>query len=186
MSRVGQNRIYTPYLTVYLVISLPKIPYVHRIYMVLANPINEQCDECVCMLMGTMCSVLCAHRSQTRCKHAHVVTYVRAHTHIHTHTECIVYAMKYIVDSKRSSQLLPEPTFHTSLLEQYLLSRFAQFVSVCVCECFCMCVCVCVCACMCACAPVVARTHSVKPFPYLTRKMWYYLYAHVDAAGKTF
>jgi len=38
ISRVGQNRIYTPYMTVYLVISLPKIPYIHRIYMVLANP----------------------------------------------------------------------------------------------------------------------------------------------------
>ena len=31
--RVGQNRIYTPYMTVYLVISLPKIPYIHRIYI---------------------------------------------------------------------------------------------------------------------------------------------------------
>jgi len=36
--RVGQNRIYAPYMTVYLVISLPKIPYIHRIYMVLAKP----------------------------------------------------------------------------------------------------------------------------------------------------
>jgi len=38
--RVGQHRIYTPYMTVYLVISLPKLPYIHRIYiyMVLANP----------------------------------------------------------------------------------------------------------------------------------------------------
>jgi hypothetical protein len=36
--RVGHNRIYTPYMTVYLVISLPKLPYIHRIYMVLANP----------------------------------------------------------------------------------------------------------------------------------------------------
>jgi len=36
--RVGQNRIYTYIYTVYLVISKPKIPYVHRIYMVLANP----------------------------------------------------------------------------------------------------------------------------------------------------
>ena len=42
MTRVGQNRIYTPYTTVYLVISLPKIPYVHRIYMVLANPIYDR------------------------------------------------------------------------------------------------------------------------------------------------
>jgi len=41
MSRVGQNHIYTPYMTVYLVISLPKIPYIHRTYMVLANPTHE-------------------------------------------------------------------------------------------------------------------------------------------------
>jgi hypothetical protein len=38
-ARVGQNRIYTPYMTVCLVITLHKIPYIHRIYMVLANPI---------------------------------------------------------------------------------------------------------------------------------------------------
>jgi negative regulator of sigma E activity len=37
--RVGQNRIYTPYMAVYLVIPLPKIPYMHRIYMVLTNSI---------------------------------------------------------------------------------------------------------------------------------------------------
>jgi hypothetical protein len=36
--RVGQNLVYTPYMTVYLMISLPTIPYIHRIYMVLANP----------------------------------------------------------------------------------------------------------------------------------------------------
>ena len=35
--RVGQNRIYTYIHTIYL-ISKPKIPYVHRIFMVLANP----------------------------------------------------------------------------------------------------------------------------------------------------
>jgi hypothetical protein len=38
MFKVGQNRIYTPYMTVYMVNSLPKIPYTHRMYMVLANP----------------------------------------------------------------------------------------------------------------------------------------------------
>jgi len=31
MCRVGQNRTYAPYLTVYLVISLPKIPYTHTV-----------------------------------------------------------------------------------------------------------------------------------------------------------
>jgi hypothetical protein len=44
-TRDGQNWvyiIYAPYMTVYLVISLPKIPYMHRIYMVLANPTHDQ------------------------------------------------------------------------------------------------------------------------------------------------
>ena len=31
--RFGQYCMYTPYMTVYLVISLPKIPYIHRIYV---------------------------------------------------------------------------------------------------------------------------------------------------------
>jgi len=31
--RVGQNRICTPYMTVCMVISLLKIPYVHRMYL---------------------------------------------------------------------------------------------------------------------------------------------------------
>jgi hypothetical protein len=43
--QVGQNQTYVglartvtaPYMTVYLVNSLPKLPYIHRIYMVLAN-----------------------------------------------------------------------------------------------------------------------------------------------------
>jgi hypothetical protein len=38
MARVGQNRIYTPCMTIYMVNSLPKILYTHRIYMVLASP----------------------------------------------------------------------------------------------------------------------------------------------------
>jgi hypothetical protein len=39
MSRVGQNRKYTPYMTINSVVSLPKPPYIHHIYiyMVLAN-----------------------------------------------------------------------------------------------------------------------------------------------------
>ena len=53
MSRVGQNRIYTPYMTVYFVISLPKVPYVHRIYMVLANPSYEA------RVLGYLCAVIC-------------------------------------------------------------------------------------------------------------------------------
>ena len=45
MVRAGQNRIYTPYMTVYLIESLPKMPYIHRIFMVLANPkYGDLCD----------------------------------------------------------------------------------------------------------------------------------------------
>jgi len=33
LCRVGQNRLYTPCITVYLVIFLPKILYLHRIYI---------------------------------------------------------------------------------------------------------------------------------------------------------
>jgi len=47
MHRVGQNRIYTPYMTIYLIESLPKIPYMHRMYMVLANPSHARCIRCV-------------------------------------------------------------------------------------------------------------------------------------------
>jgi hypothetical protein len=36
ISRVEQNRVYTPYMTVYLVISLPQ----YRLYTNLANPTN--------------------------------------------------------------------------------------------------------------------------------------------------
>jgi len=37
-SRVGQNRINTPYMTVYLIKSLQKILLMHRIYIIPANP----------------------------------------------------------------------------------------------------------------------------------------------------
>ena len=44
MYRVGQDCTNTLYMTAYMVISLPKLPYIHRMYMVLANPnpINVQ------------------------------------------------------------------------------------------------------------------------------------------------
>ena len=47
MIRVGQNSIYAPYMTVNFVIYLLKIPYTHRIYMVLANP-SDDCFARTC------------------------------------------------------------------------------------------------------------------------------------------
>jgi hypothetical protein len=37
MTRVGQDRIYKPNMTAYLVISLPKIPYIQSVCVALAN-----------------------------------------------------------------------------------------------------------------------------------------------------
>ena len=46
--RVGQNRIYAPYMTVYLVIFLPRLPHIHRVYMVMANREHVSADlKCV-------------------------------------------------------------------------------------------------------------------------------------------
>jgi len=50
IGRVGQNRIYTYIVTLHLVMSKPKIPYVHRIYMVLANPIYRASRMLPCIL----------------------------------------------------------------------------------------------------------------------------------------
>jgi len=55
-------------MTVYLVISLPKIPYIHRIYMVLANPIYIPYERhlllCV-LLLGRVCT----NKLRTKGKH---------------------------------------------------------------------------------------------------------------------
>ena len=41
--------IYTPYVTIYLVISLPKLPYIHRIY-IWFWPTLAMCDLCACVI----------------------------------------------------------------------------------------------------------------------------------------
>jgi len=74
--RVGQNRIYTPYMTVYFVMSLPKIPYIHRIYMVLANPIYMIISTVytfVCMVLAnpTYKPRACMHAPATFCRANH-------------------------------------------------------------------------------------------------------------------
>ena len=42
ITRVDQNRIYRPYMTVYLVVSLPKIPFMHRISGLFSSFFGEQ------------------------------------------------------------------------------------------------------------------------------------------------
>jgi len=99
--RVGQNRIYTPYMTVYLVISLPKIPYIHRIYMVLANPTymyictyvwctcaqsTWQRNYChVSAVYGVRIRSGQPYRCPVQFGSHHEANILRAHTHIYTH-----------------------------------------------------------------------------------------------------
>ena len=51
MCRVCQKCIYTPYMTVYLEESLQRIPCMHHIYIVLANPmcVYVCMHACVCV-----------------------------------------------------------------------------------------------------------------------------------------
>jgi len=53
-------------MTVYLVISLPKIPYIHRIYMVLANPTyyGRLCSALLCLIMGGCAVPYCGVEKQ--------------------------------------------------------------------------------------------------------------------------
>ena len=70
--RVGQNHICTPCMTVHLVIFLPKLPYMHRIFMVLVNPIVLVCRSCPQIvhhhLLATAATAVCgvSCRAQTR------------------------------------------------------------------------------------------------------------------------
>ena len=68
MSRVGQNRIYTPFMTVCMVISLPKIPYIHRIYTVLANPMYVCMRICIC-ICKCICVFVCVGLARTEYMH---------------------------------------------------------------------------------------------------------------------
>jgi hypothetical protein len=53
--RVGQIRIYAPYMTVCFSISLPKVPYIHCIYMLKANSTHVYVWACVCFFPTASC-----------------------------------------------------------------------------------------------------------------------------------
>jgi len=64
-------------MTVYLMISLPKMPYINRTYMVLANPTHQ--------LLNDMNMHVCTH-TQAATQHTQAATqHTRCHT---THTSC--------------------------------------------------------------------------------------------------
>jgi hypothetical protein len=102
-SRVGQNRIYTPCMTVYSVISLPKIPYIHRIYMVLANP----------TYMHTHTSTHAIHTFAHTLTHSlvntHMITSAQTHTHTHlcTHSNIQMHIYTQLHTHMSSYRLWP-------------------------------------------------------------------------------
>jgi len=58
--RVGQNHIYSPYMTVYLVISLSEVPYIHRILWLWPTLVTSGClVVCVCGF-AKACGGVCA------------------------------------------------------------------------------------------------------------------------------
>jgi hypothetical protein len=87
--RVGQNRIYAPYMTVYLVISLLKTLYIHRIYMVLANPTHLIVWKDQSVFAGSETIIGLARTIYIRCIYG---AYIRSYTvHVYGHIEIASY-----------------------------------------------------------------------------------------------
>ena len=85
-SRVGQDCLYTPCMTVYFVVFLPKIPYMHRVYMVLANPMFSSLK-----VRTHKCTSWLNAQPQARVHmQAHVHMHACTHTHTHTYTHSFV------------------------------------------------------------------------------------------------
>ena len=79
--RVGQNRIYTPYMTVY---TYKCVPLANPVYL-LCRQQYEHAAECGC--------VRCPSTSSHACKHTNMHTHAQAHRHGCMHTR--MYAHTY-------------------------------------------------------------------------------------------
>ena len=106
MLRVGQNRIYTPYTTVYLVISLPKLPYIHRTYMVLANPTNAVFKEqCCCIPTHPRTyprTYLSWHKPKGTCLSSQMPMFVHSNAHVVDWTARVSHSDAHVCPLSRS------------------------------------------------------------------------------------
>ena len=84
-SRVGQNRIYALYMTVYLVIPSPKLPFIHCVNLVMANPINASLLSAKALKQCSILPFLDRH------------THIHACTHTHKHERCCTCLPAYCV-----------------------------------------------------------------------------------------
>ena len=105
--RVGQNRIYTLDTTVYLVISLPKLPYINRIYVVLANPIylsHMLRKDPPLQRLATACELLLC----MSCMGDRVYKYARACQvhHIHNTTHSLTHSLTHALTHSRTHALI--------------------------------------------------------------------------------
>jgi hypothetical protein len=81
-------------MAVYLVISLPRMPYINRIYMVLANSTYFVC-KVLCALQHTSFYILCVQA--TLCKLLCVQATLCIATYFLLHTLCKLLCAKYII-----------------------------------------------------------------------------------------
>jgi hypothetical protein len=85
--RVGQNRIYSPYITVYLVISLPKTLYIHRIYLCMygfGQPYEWISLNLACVTFNESFEGRTFIRRKRPCCPRHHTTLRHSHKFIHT------------------------------------------------------------------------------------------------------
>ena len=83
-------------MTVYLVISLPKLPYTHRIYIILAPYLCDYQKRCACWGLRSMYERWeVSHVQYFSVQHTHIHTHTRTHTHAHTHMRTHAYIYEH-------------------------------------------------------------------------------------------
>jgi len=96
--RVGQNRIYTPYMTVYIVICLPKIPYIHRnIYIYINRNIYIYTEKYIYIHRNIYIYI---HRNI----YLYIYIFIQRDIYIYIHQNIYIYIYRTDLGSVRSPQ----------------------------------------------------------------------------------
>jgi hypothetical protein len=100
MHRVGQNRTYT-YIPVYMVISKPKVPYVHCVYVVLANPKHASTASKSALACRETSSITC-YVNNSRSKHKNQTEHIANQHARYKQTDNLIILQPYFVCDKFS------------------------------------------------------------------------------------
>jgi len=152
---VGQNRINTYIYTVYLVISKPKILYIHRIHMVLANPTNWPLIILILPFLFLVMSVLyqgifilispnSVHNVSKLRLHAHTLKVEAAawleggsrvrdqcpgkDEHVQNEVHALLFCQDHRVRELRKHPFLSTPFFEDFSGSPYLLQQVSLFI----------------------------------------------------------